>query len=231
MKLFSHNFSDESINRRKKSIKQNKINNNNIVNEKPGDLDHIKTLEELYTYIKNFNCPLKHTAQSTVIFSGPENSPVMIIGEAPGFEEDQQGKPFVGRSGKLIDYELAKLNIDRNKIYVSNIVNWRPPENRTPTDEEIKLFKPIIQKHIELINPKYLILLGSTSMNALYHQELPISKVRGNLIDYNKNTKMIITFHPSYILRSDKNRVFLQHDFKMIANELSANNLMNLVQL
>ncbi len=238
MKIFSHNFSDEPLNRRKKS--NNNINSSIITNKNQdiknksnnsSDLDHIQTLEELYEYIRNFNSPLKTTATSTVICSGPKTSPVMIIGEAPGFEEDQQGLPFVGRSGKLIDHELAKLNIDRNKIYVSNIVNWRPPENRTPTDDEIQLFKPIIKKHIELINPKYLILLGSTSMNALYNQELPISKVRGSLINYNNNTKMIITFHPSYILRSDKNRIFLQNDFKIIANELQNNNLMDLVKI
>lgn len=232
MKLFNMKYSEQPLNRKKSTKQKDETiiqSSGNIITD--NSLDKIKTLEELRDYIKNFDSPLKTTANSTVISSGPSDSPIMIIGEAPGAEEDYQGLPFVGRSGKLINQELAKLNIDRNKVYVSNIVNWRPENNRTPTLEEIEIFKPIIIKHIELINPKYLVLLGSTSMNALYKSDLSISKNRGKLINYKNDTKIIITFHPSYILRAEKNRVFLQSDFKLLADELIKNDLMKFVTL
>lgn len=217
-------FADEPLSRKKKNIIENKPASNT---ETSRDLDHITTIEELHRFINEFPyAELRDNAISTVISSGPTNSPVMIIGEAPGAEEDEQGKPFVGRSGKLINEELKAVGIDRNKIYVSNIVNWRPPGNRPPTVEEINIFKPIIKKHIELVNPKYLLLLGSTSMNALYKTDLPISKVRGVLSPYNEHTSMLVTFHPSYILRSEKNRIFLQQDFKLLHKALSDRNLL-----
>lgn len=224
MKLFNSQFSDSPITRRKKS---------NLTSATPvpavtrDELPFIKTLDELYNYIKNFDHILKTTAKSAVTHSGPHTSPLMIIGEAPGAEEDEQGMPFVGRSGKLINEELKLLGIDRNKVYVSNIVNWRPPENRTPTFEEINTFTPIIRKHIELVNPKFVLLLGATSMNALYATESPISKVRGKIVDYNENTKMLVTFHPSYILRSEKNRVFLKQDFETLKNSMEEVGLLN----
>ena len=98
---------------------------------------------------------------------GNPKSRIMLIGEAPGANEDEEGLPFVGRAGILLDKMLASINLDRKKVYISNIVNYRPPENRRPTDEEIKRYLPFITKHIEIINPKILVLLGSTAMNAL----------------------------------------------------------------
>ena len=104
----------------------------------------------------------------------------MLIGEAPGANEDQEGLPFVGRAGILLDKMLAAINLDRKKVYISNIVNYRPPENRRPTEQEIKRYLPFISKHIEIINPKILILLGSTAMNALIGSDIVISKMKAN---------------------------------------------------
>ena len=107
----------------------------------------------------------------------------MIIGEAPGANEDKEGLPFVGRAGQLLDKMLSAINLDRKKVYISNIINFRPPENRRPTDEEIGRYLPFISKHIEIINPKILILLGSTAMNALIGKDEVISKMRGKWME------------------------------------------------
>ena len=109
----------------------------------------------------------------------------MLIGEAPGANEDEEGLPFVGRAGALLDKMLAAIDLDRKKVYISNIINYRPPDNRRPTDEEINRYLPFITKHIEIINPKILVLLGSTAMNALIGNEVVISKMRGKWIEKN----------------------------------------------
>ena len=114
---------------------------------------------------------------------GNPKSKIMFIGEAPGANEDEEGLPFVGRAGILLDKMLASINLDRTKIYISNIINYRPPDNRRPTDEEIKTYLPFITKHIEIINPKILVLLGSTAMNALIGNEVVISKMRGKWLN------------------------------------------------
>ena len=106
----------------------------------------------------------------------------MIIGEGPGAQEDIQGKPFVGRAGKLLDKMLEAIQLDRTKVYISNVVNFRPPENRRPTEIEIQRYLPYLKNHIEIINPKILILLGSTALNALVGNEKVISKARGQWI-------------------------------------------------
>ena len=121
-----------------------------------------------------------------MVFSdGNPKSRIMLIGEAPGANEDEEGLPFVGRAGSLLDKMLASINLNRKKVYISNIVNYRPPDNRRPTDEEIKRYLPLITKHIEIINPKILVLLGSTAMNALIGNDIVISKMRGKWIEKN----------------------------------------------
>ena len=125
----------------------------------------------------------------------------MFIGEAPGANEDQEGLPFVGKAGKLLDKMMAAIDLDRNKVYISNIVNYRPPENRKPTEEEIKRYLPFITKHIEIIEPKIVVLLGSTAMNALISNSDVISKVRGKWIEKqfgSFKTSLIVTFHPAF---------------------------------
>ena len=128
----------------------------------------------------------------------------MLVGEGPGLNEDKEGLPFVGRAGNLLDKMLASIKLDREKVYITNVVNYRPPENRRPTEEEIKRYLPFLIKHIEIINPKILVLLGSTALNALIGSENVISKVRGNWINRNIGkckTSVIVTFHPAFLMR------------------------------
>lgn len=168
----------------------------------------IQKLSDLEAYIQYSDiCSLKHNANHTVFADGNPSSKIMLIGEAPGADEDKQGKPFVGRAGQLLDKMLAAIKLDRNNVYISNVVPWRPPNNRQPTTEEILQCLPLIQKHIEIIDPTILILLGSTSAKALLTTNLGITKLRGMWHKYNSLglTHPILTraiFHPAFLLRS-----------------------------
>ena len=155
-KLINHNliFNNKAINRYKKD-------NFEISEDKSNSLELLKK-----SIIELKNCNLKREAKNMVFCDGNPKSKIMLVGEAPGANEDQEGLPFVGRAGMLLDKMLAAINLDRKKVYISNIVNYRPPENRKPTEEEIRRYLPFITKHIEIINPKILVLLGSTAMNA-----------------------------------------------------------------
>lgn len=148
----------------------------------------------------------------------------MLIGEAPGANEDQEGLPFVGRAGQLLDKMLSAINLDRKRVYISNIVNYRPPENRRPTDSEIKRYLPYVLKHIEIINPKVLVLLGSTAMNALIGDKIVISRMRGQWIEkkFGKcKTSVMITFHPSFLMRQPAQKKLAWVDLKMIRDKIS----------
>ncbi len=185
--------------------------------------DKIDSLETLKKSIKNLkNCDLKKTAKNLVFSDGNPKSKIMFIGEAPGANEDEEGLPFVGRAGILLDKMLASINLDRTKIYISNIINYRPPDNRRPTDEEIKRYLPFITKHIEIINPKILVLLGSTAMNALIGNEVVISKMRGKWLNKkfgNCNTSVIVTFHPAFLMRQPAQKKMSWIDLKMIRDK------------
>ena len=152
-------------------INHNLIYNNKAINRYKKDNyeipeDKSKSLEFLKKSIMNLKkCDLKKNAKNIVFSDGNPKSKIMLIGEAPGANEDDEGLPFVGRAGMLLDKMLTAINLDRKKVYISNIINYRPAENRRPTDEEIKRYLPFITKHIEIINPKILVLLGSTAMN------------------------------------------------------------------
>ena len=146
----------------------------------------------------------------------------MLIGEAPGANEDQEGLPFVGKAGQLLDKMLSAIDLDRKKVYISNIINYRPPENRRPTEDEIKRYLPFISKHIEIIKPKILVLLGSTAMNALIGNEIVISKMRGKWIDKQFGTcktSVIITFHPAFLMRQPAQKKMAWIDLKMIRDK------------
>ena len=147
---------------------------------------------------------IRDRAKNIVFCDGNPKSKIMLIGEAPGANEDEEGLPFVGRAGMLLDKMLAAINLDRKKVYISNIINYRPPENRRPTDVEIKRYLPFITKHIEIIDPKIIVLLGSTAMNALIGDDTVISKMRGKWIEKkfgNCKTSVLITFHPAFLMR------------------------------
>ena len=209
-------------------INHNLIYNNKAINRYKRDNFEIsdnkaENLEKLKKSIRNIkNCSLKSSATNMVFSDGNPKSKIMLIGEAPGANEDKEGLPFVGRAGALLDKMLAAINLDRKKVYISNIINFRPPNNRRPTDEEIKRYLPFISKHIEIINPKILVLLGSTAMNALIGNEVVISKMRGKWIEKkfgNCKTSVIITFHPAFLMRQPAQKKMAWIDLKMIRDK------------
>ena len=213
-KLINHNliYNNKAINRYKKD-------NFEISGDKVENLDKLKK-----SILSLNNCDLKRQAKNIVFSDGNPNSKIMIIGEAPGANEDEEGLPFVGRAGALLDKMLAAIDLDRKKVYISNIINYRPPENRRPTDEEIKRYLPFITKHIEIISPKILVLLGSTAMNALIGNEVVISKMRGKWIEKkfgNCKTSVIITFHPAFLMRQPAQKKMAWIDLKMIRDKKS----------
>ena len=209
-------------------INHNLIYNNKAINRYKRDNFEISdnkadNLERLKKSIRNIkNCSLKSSSTNMVFSDGNPKSKIMLIGEAPGANEDKEGLPFVGRAGALLDKMLAAINLDRKKVYISNIINFRPPDNRRPTDEEIKRYLPFISKHIEIINPKILVLLGSTAMNALIGDEVVISKMRGKWIEKNFGnckTSVIITFHPAFLMRQPAQKKMAWIDLKMIRDK------------
>ena len=215
-------------------INHNLIYNNKAINRYKKDNyeipeDKFKSLELLKKSIMNLKkCDLKKNAKNIVFSDGNPKSKIMLIGEAPGANEDDEGLPFVGRAGMLLDKMLTAINLDRKKVYISNIINYRPPENRRPTDEEIKRYLPFITKHIEIINPKILVLLGSTAMNALIGNDVVISKMRGKWIEKefgNCKTSVIITFHPAFLMRQPAQKKMSWIDLKMIREKKNKLNI------
>ena len=186
----------------------------NFTGTKSEKLNKLKTKIQL---IKN--CDLKKNATNLVFADGNLNSKIMIIGEGPGANEDAMGKPFVGRAGKLLDKMLAAIKLDRTKVYISNVVNYRPPENRRPTEIEIERYLPYLKSHIEIINPKILLLLGSTALNSLIGNEVVISKARGKWIQKDIGTAkpwIIASFHPAFLMRQPEQKKLAWIDLKMI---------------
>ena len=211
-----------------KLINYNLIYNNAAINRYKKDNfgiseDKAKNLALLKKSIINQkNCNLQKQAKNIVFSDGNPKSKIMLIGEAPGANEDQEGLPFVGRAGMLLDKMLAAINLDRKNVYISNIINYRPPDNRRPTEEEIKQYLPFISKHIEIINPKILVLLGSTAMNALIGKDVVISKMRGKWFEKkfgNCKTSVIITFHPAFLIRQPAQKKMAWIDLKMIRDK------------
>ena len=211
-----------------KLINHNLIYNNKAINRYNKDnfeisADKAENLERLKKSIVAIkNCSLKSSATNIVFSDGNPKSKIMLVGEAPGSNEDQEGLPFVGRAGALLDKMLASINLNRKNVYISNIINYRPPENRRPTDEEVKRYMPFIKKHIEIISPKILVLLGSTAMNALIGNDIVISKARGKWIDKefgSCKTSVIITFHPAFLMRQPAQKKMAWIDLKMIRDK------------
>ena len=184
-----------------------------------------KTLEQLAKEIENFEgCSLKLTAKNTVFGVGNENSRIMLIGEAPGADEDRQGVPFVGRCGKLLDLSLQAMGLKREDCFITNILPWRPPGNRNPTDAEVALCVPFVKKQIDLINPDCIIILGAVAANAVMESNDPISKIRGRWIGYvsesGKNINVMPTFHPSYLLRNPLAKAKFWSDMLKVKSKL-----------
>jgi|TARA_B100001063_G_scaffold242720_1_gene271948 DNA polymerase len=209
-------------------INHNLIYNNEAINRYKKDnfeisVDKASNLEKLKKSINDIkNCSLKTNAKNMVFSDGNPKSKIMLIGEAPGANEDEEGLPFVGRAGALLDKMLASIDLDRKKVYISNIINYRPPDNRRPSEQEIKRYLPFVTKHIEIISPKILILLGSTAMNALIGSDVVISKMRGKWIEKkfgNCKVSVIITFHPAFLMRQPAQKKLAWIDLKMIRDK------------
>jgi len=183
-------------------------------------LEKLNKLKKKIQFIEN--CDLKKNATNLVFGDGNINSKIMIIGEGPGANEDAEGKPFVGRAGKLLDKMLAAIKLDRTKVYISNVVNYRPPSNRKPTEVEIERYLPYLKSHIEIIDPKILLLLGSTALNTLIGNDVVISKARGKWIQ--KEIGMvkpwiIASFHPAFLMRQPEQKKLAWIDLKMIRDK------------
>tara|TARA_B100000780_G_C21048791_1_gene421070 strand:- start:5 stop:712 length:708 start_codon:yes stop_codon:yes gene_type:complete len=183
-----------------------------------------KKLRELKDSINKIkNCALKNSSNNIVFSDGNPNAKIMIIGEGPGANEDLEGVPFIGRTGELLDKMLLSINLDRDNVYISNVVNYRPPENRNPTEEEIARYLPYLIKHIEIINPQILILLGSTAMNTIIDNKKVISDIRGKWIEKkigNCNTCVITSFHPAFLMRQPDQKKLSWLDLKMIRKKI-----------
>ena len=191
-------------------------------NEENDGID--KKLIELREKIKSIeDCELKKFAKNIVFSDGNPNSQVMIVGEGPGEKEDMQGKPFVGDAGMLLNKMLNAIKIKRENIYITNVVNYRPPNNRKPEITEINRYSGFLREHISIINPKILILMGSTAMEAIFGQKLKISKERGKWKETIINQKTfltILTFHPAYLLRQPDQKKFSWEDLKNIRKKI-----------
>ena len=206
----------------KSIVRYEKNSNKNTSNTKADKASRLEKLKNQIDSIKN--CDLKKSATNIVFADGNPNSSIMIIGEGPGANEDMEGKPFVGRAGKLLDKMLEAIKLNRKNVYISNVVNFRPPMNRRPTDEEINRYLPFLNKHIEIINPKILLLLGSTALNALIGNEVVISKARGRWVNKkigNANPEVIASFHPAFLMRQPDQKKYAWEDLKMIRKKMS----------
>ena len=184
-----------------------------------------KKLTSLKDKIKSIeDCELKKFAKNIVFSDGNPKSKIMLVGEGPGEKEDEQGKPFVGDAGLLLNRMLNAIKIKRENIYITNVVNYRPPNNRKPDISEINRYSVFLREHISIISPKILILMGSTAMEALFGQKLKISKERGKwkeIIINQKTFLTILTFHPAYLLRQPDQKKFSWEDLKNIRNKIN----------
>lgn len=183
------------------------------------------SLDELRAILTSFEgCALRATAKQLVFADGNPRAKVMFVGEAPGYDEDIQGLPFVGRSGQLLDKMLAAIGLDRTNAYITNIVPWRPPGNRDPSLHETSICLPFIQRHIELVDPDILVCLGKPSTATLLGVSDGIRKTRGKWFSYNTGTReirAIACFHPAYLLRSPLEKRFAWRDFLAIRKALT----------
>jgi uracil-DNA glycosylase len=167
---------------------------------------HVATLAELEALVAQFDgCSLKRTAKSLCFARGSDRAALMLIGEAPGRDEDLQGKPFVGRAGQLLDRMLASIGLSEEQVYITNTVYWRPPGNRTPSPEEIEACAPFLARQIELLSPKLLVLLGGAAAKSILGVSEGIMRLRGKWLTYagaGREIPTLATLHPAYLLRN-----------------------------
>ena len=188
-------------------------------------VEKIATLEELRAALDKFEgCALRATATQLVFADGNPQARVMLVGEAPGRDEDIEGLPFVGRSGKLLDRMLAAIGLDRTHVYIANIIPWRPPGNRTPTPQESAICLPFVRKQIELVNPDVLVCLGGPSATTLLGIKDGITKTRGRWFNFDtgkREIRAMPTFHPAFLLRSPLQKRLAWRDFLAVKKALA----------
>ena len=175
------------------------------------DLSSITDLAALREAMASFEgCELKRTASNLVFADGNAQAKIMLIGEAPGRDEDKAGLPFVGKAGQLLDQMLACVGLDRTSVYITNILPWRPPGNQTPTSEEIAMMRPFLEKHIEIVSPDIIVAVGGTSAKALLDTTTGIMRLRGKITDYQTKSgnkiPLLPCLHPAYLLRSPQHK-------------------------
>jgi uracil-DNA glycosylase family 4 len=211
-------FAENPINRLKNTVKD--LKKENDVNQ----IDKEKELNELKLQINSINdCSLQNNSKKIVLGDGNINSPIMLVGEAPGVEEDNLGLTFLGNVGDLLRKMLIAINIKKENIYSTYAVNFRPPEDRKPTSTEIKRYSHFLQKQISIIKPKIIILMGGSAMESLTGLNSKISKERGKwkeIIVKNTTYNVIITFNPSYLLRVPENKKHSWEDLKKIKQKI-----------
>ena len=211
-------FDENPINR----LKNTKYNSKE--SESVKKIDKIAELNQLKEQINSISdCDLKNNAKNIVLGDGNINSPIMLVGEAPGIEESKTGLTFIDETGNLLKKMLLAINIKKQNIYTTYAVNFRPPEDRKPTSFEIKRYSQFLQTHISIINPKIIILMGSTAMESLTGLRNKISSERGKwkeVIVKNTSYNVIITFNPSYLLRVPENKKYSWEDLKKIKQKI-----------
>lgn len=203
---------------------------NDIIEKARNIANQCQNLDELKKAVENFDgCNLKKMATNTVFCDGNPDSEIMVIGEAPGNNEDLQGIPFCGDSGILLNEMLNAVNLTRKKdFYITNVIFWRPPGNRRPSEEELAICRPFVERHIELFAPKIIILVGATAMSAILGINEPITKIRGKFLDYkpdflNENTKTFTIFHPSFLMRQPAKKKVAWQDMLSLENFVKNN--------
>lgn len=187
-----------------------------------------ETLDELRALVEGFEgCALRMTANKTVFGYGSPTADLLLVGEAPGADEDRSGIPFVGRSGHLLDKMLRAIEIGRDECFVTNVLPWRPPGNRTPTSGEIAVCLPFLRRQIELVKPKVIMVLGGSAANALLDNGEPISRLRGKWLDYRLSDGTVIpvlaSFHPAYLLRNSGQKAKAWSDLVRVKQKLCEN--------
>ena len=225
--MTNQNFSQRNKSFRKLFLKSNITFSNNPINRLIGaqpENDKKILLKKLKDKISTISeCKLKNNSNNIVFNDGNINSPIMLIGEAPGKKEDELSKPFVGEAGSLLNKMLSAINLNRKDLYITNVVNYRPPLNRKPDSNEIKRYSEFLLEHVYIIKPKILILLGSTAMEAFFGSNLKISKERGiwkEMLIKDKTFLTMVTFHPAYLLRQNDQKKYSWIDLKNIRNKI-----------
>ena len=205
----------------KKPINRFKISDKNIIKNNSSKKEQINQLKKLINSIQN--CNLKNNSKNLILGEGNIDSPIMIIGEAPGAEEEETYKTFQGEPGALLEKMLSAIKIKKENIYSGYAINFRPPEDRKPTSQEIKRYSVFLKEHISIIDPKIVVLFGSTAMESVTSSSERISNERGKwkeIILKNKTYPLMITFNPSYLIRFPENKKFSWEDLKKIKKKI-----------